>query len=184
MKLNEIKTIEVIEPNLNIKQVLSPIFLQISRTKLHNQGRDSTLFLFLVSFFFFNLIISYWVFFILDLAIVFLKYKDPTLLRKNSDTCFQFCKIKCNYIDLKQLKLEGSNFLYIKIHGLKKRSNATLLTRATYMLACGKRLSCSSSVCSLFRCLYTVFYDCVRTARWDLSGDRAHVHGRVIVSLW
>jgi hypothetical protein len=134
--------------------------------------------------FFFNLIISYWVFFILDLTIVFLKYKDPTLLRKNSDTCFQFCKIKCNYIDLKQLRLEGSNFLYIKIHGLKKRSNATLLTRATYMLASGKRLSCSSSVCSLFRCLYTVFYDCVRTARWDLSGDRAHVHGRVIVSLW
>jgi hypothetical protein len=114
----------------------------------------------------------------------FLNIRIPHCWEKISDTCFQFCKIKCNYIDLKQLRLEGSNFLYIKIHGLKKRSKATLLTRATYMLACGKRLSCSSSVCSLFRCLYTVFYDCVRTARWDLSGDRAHVHGRVIVSLW
>jgi len=184
MKLNEIKTIEVIEPNLNIKQVLSPIFLQISRTKLHNQGRDSTLFLFLVSFFF-----SIWSFHIefflyWTWPLFFLNIRIPHCWEKISDTCFQFCKIKCNYIDLKQLRLEGSNFLYIKIHGLKKRSKATLLTRATYMLACGKRLSCSSSVCSLFRCLYTVFYDCVRTARWDLSGDRAHVHGRVIVSLW
>jgi len=49
---------------------------------------------------------------------------------------------------------------------------------------CGKRLSLSSGMCSLFECLIPLFVVMLEPSQWDLSRGRMCVHNGVMVRLW